>query len=489
MLPLLVVGIIAVWWLHLTQSLTDRARYYIYAVMIYILLFFHGIHQTSLFDVAITTNLSILLFSQINDEKVIKAGVGVYASVLAYQLVLALDDGGIATDSLTTSRMALHIASVILTSRLALIIIRRRQNDTNNYESILKSLYAANERTENFMANISHELRTPINVVTGMTSVLVKEEEDPEKSKQLQAVDQAGRKLFDQIGGIIDYTELDSGKLILVNENYSITSVINDLINEINIFEKSHGLELIFDVDAELPALLTGDEARIRKIIYHLIDNAVKFTKEGGIGLGMPIVYGFVHCMNGFVKIDSREGQGTKVHVSIPQGVADPTQCIAVENAGNLCIACFLSPEKYKHPAIRDYYAEMISDMVKGLKVNLHRIAKIEDLQKVYKAYDVTHVFTGLEEYMATPSYFEEIAENTKVTVVADYSFELPAKTKLSLIRKLFYALPVAAVLNYAADAQNLNDETDYGKIQPVFEGVKVLMLIPLCLRYYTAMR
>ena len=529
MLPLFVVGLVTAWWLHLSQALSDKARYYIYVILIYIAMFFHAIHETSLFDVAITANLCILLFSQIDDEKVIRAGVAIYAMILAYHLAINLTKGSVATDSLTVSRMALHIVSVILTSRLALIIIRRRKNDTRNYEVILKSLSDANTRTENFMANISHELRTPINVVTGMTSILLKDEKDAGRLEQLDAVNKAGRKLFDQIGGILDYTEIDSDRLIITNENYMMSSVINDLINEITIFEKRRDLEIIFDVDAELPRLLFGDAKRIKKILHLLIDNAVKFTKEGGvfiriysfkreyginlcidvidtgigisaeeigrikqgfyqsdggrdrraggIGLGLPIVYGFVHLMNGFVKIDSNEGSGTKVHISIPQQVADPSPSVSVDNAGDLCIACYLRPEKYKHPAIRDYYSELISDIVKGLKVNLHRIAKKEDLDKVFNAYAVTHIFIGAEEYMQAPEYFEEMAEKTRVIVVADENFRPRAGSFTEIIKKPFYVLPVAAALNSTARKDEFDNDMLYGRLQPVFKGVKALVV------------
>lgn len=528
MLPLFVVGLFACWWLHISQNLSDNARYYIYVTLIYIVMFFHGIHETSLFDVAITTNLSILLFSQLDNEKVIKIGVSVYAFMLLYQLGIAINRGSIATDSLTVSRMALHIASVILTSRLAITIIKRRKKDTKNYAEILKRMADVNVRTENFMANISHELRTPINVVTGMTSLLLKEEKNPEKLENIESINQAGRRLFDQIGGILDYTEIDTNRLIISNEKYMISSVINDLISEISIFEKEHGLEIIFDVDAELPKYIVGDGRRIKKILYNLIDNAVKFTREGGvyikvygmtreyginicmdvidtgigisseekeyisqgfyqsdsgrdrrtggIGLGLPVVYGFVHSMHGFVKIDSNVGQGTKVHVSIPQNVADPSPCISVDNADELCIACYLRPEKYKHPAVRDYYSEMISNMVKGLKVNLHRIAQKEDLDKVFNKYAVTHVFIGAEEYNEDTAYFEEMAQKTKVVIVADKDFSAVDDSYTLTIRKPFYVLPVAAVLNTETVSLN-DDDMALANVRPMFNGVKALVV------------
>ena len=89
--------------------------------------------------------------------------------------------------------------------------------------------------------------------------------------------------------------------------------------------------------------------------------------KVGGLGLGLSIVYGMVRVMNGFMRIESEEGRGTTVTVSIPQQVAEENPEKPLINNKNLCVACFLMTEKYKVPQVREYYNKMIAHMENSL--------------------------------------------------------------------------------------------------------------------------
>ena len=87
----------------------------------------------------------------------------------------------------------------------------------------------ANMRQE-FTANVSHELRTPINAVTGITSVMIKNENDEGKKQDILSIQKAGYRLFDQIEDILDYTEIDTNRMKVSENEYIFTSVINDII-------------------------------------------------------------------------------------------------------------------------------------------------------------------------------------------------------------------------------------------------------------------
>ena len=256
-----------------------------------------------------------------------------------------------------------------------------------------------NRRSEDFLTNVSHELRTPINAVTGITAVMQQKEEDEEKKNNLMAVQQAGRRLSDQIGDILDYTEIDTGRLKLSREPYMLSSLINDLMMEIQLIQQGATSELVVDVDPRLPSSLIGDGAKMRKILRHLIDNALKFTRNGGVyvrlsgrsksyginlsievhdtgigiseeqkqrilnhfyqadagrarrsggmGLGLAVVQGLVSAMGGFIHIRSEEGHGTVVRISIPQEVAESEPCMRVEKNKEVSDVCYLQPEKY----------------------------------------------------------------------------------------------------------------------------------------------
>ena len=89
----------------------------------------------------------------------------------------------------------------------------------------------------------------------------------------------------------------------------------------------------------------------------------------------------------------------TTVSVSIPQRVSDDAPGMVLENPENLCPACFLLPEKYEIPEVRDYYNMLISHMVQELDVPLHRVSNREELERLTSMYQVTHLFIGGEEY------------------------------------------------------------------------------------------
>ena len=111
---------------------------------------------------------------------------------------------------------------------------------------------------------------------------MLQKEEEQEKREQLSSVQMAGKRLFGQIEDILDYTEIDTNKIRLSEENYTPSLVVNDLVSEYWLKEEKQ-TELLFDYDTKIPPVLFGDERKIRKILKHLVDNAMKFTQEGGV--------------------------------------------------------------------------------------------------------------------------------------------------------------------------------------------------------------
>lgn len=129
--------------------------------------------------------------------------------------------------------------------------------------------------------------------------------------------------------------------------------------------------------------------------------------KVGGLGLGLSIVYGMVRVMNGFMRIESEEGRGTTVTVSIPQQVAEENPEKPLINNKNLCVACFLMTEKYEVPQVREYYNKMIAHMVKQFDIPLHRVTNRDELEQLLEVTPVTHLFVGEEEYRVNKNYLE----------------------------------------------------------------------------------
>jgi PAS domain S-box-containing protein len=247
---------------------------------------------------------------------------------------------------------------------------------------------SATEAKSRFIANMSHEMRTPMNVIVGLTGLMLEEENTPDNTKEtLKKINTAGTTLMGLINDVLDISKVESGKVELIPVQYGVPSLLNDIItlNIIHVEEKPITLKL--DIDENLPLVLFGDDIRIKQILNNLLSNAFKYTKKGsvtlsancshdsdgvwmsfcvsdtgigiqkkdmsklfsdynqvdtsahrgiqGTGLGLSITKKFVELMDGEISVESEYGKGTIFRVRIRQGfVTDQT--IGKETAENL---------------------------------------------------------------------------------------------------------------------------------------------------------
>ena len=161
-------------------------------------------------------------------------------------------------------------------------IIRQWVGIMDKSEEEKQMMSEAADRLNDFLANISHEIRTPVNAVIGLTRICIDKVKDRETKKDLMSVMEAGQKIGDQISDILDYSEVDMGSLAVNEEDYMITSLLHDIVAELSPL-KRQDLELVIDVDPRIPATMRSDVSKLKKIIRHLIDNALKYTDEGGV--------------------------------------------------------------------------------------------------------------------------------------------------------------------------------------------------------------
>ena len=454
---LLLTALIGSWVIYITDMVSGGMRLWLYFALTMISCFFYGIHQTSVFDLAPLMILIMILFSITEKSSIIRLCVITYYLTMCYDFIFVLNHA-IEFTALTVTRTLLHLGLVLVSGCLVNLVLKRRKSERVYSDKKIEKLEETNRRVEDFLANVSHELRTPINAVTGISTVMLQKEEEQEKREQLSSVQMAGKRLFGQIEDILDYTEIDTNKIRLSEENYTPSLVVNDLVSEYWLKEEKQ-TELLFDYDTKIPPVLFGDERKIRKILKHLVDNAMKFTQEGGVyvrifslkksyginlcievsdtgvgiakdeleriterfyqtstgrnrkvgglGLGLSIVYGMVRVMNGFMRIESEEGRGTTVTVSIPQQVVEEDMEQPIIDSKNLCVACFLMTEKYEVPQVREYYNKMIAHMVKQFDIPLHRVTNRDELEQLLEMTPVTHLFVGEEEYQANKNYLE----------------------------------------------------------------------------------
>lgn len=173
---------------------------------------------------------------------------------------------------------------------LVFILIISFVNTINNILKMEKEKQEAlisNETKGKFLANMSHEIRTPINAVLGMDAMILRECEDENIREYALNIQNAGQTLLSLINDILDFSKIESGKMEIVPVEYDFSSMIHDVVNMIMMRAEDKGLKMNLSVDSSLPYRVYGDEVRIRQILTNLLTNAVKYTKEGSMGLSV----------------------------------------------------------------------------------------------------------------------------------------------------------------------------------------------------------
>ncbi len=141
----------------------------------------------------------------------------------------------------------------------------------------------ANEAKSIFLSTMSHDIRTPMNAILGMNEMVLRDTKDEKIMLYSESIRNAGNTLLGLINDILDFSKIEAGKMEIINVDYSMVSLLNDLVNMVQRNAEDKGLLLNLDVDRQIPGVLHGDEIRIKQVVTNILSNAVKYTKEGSV--------------------------------------------------------------------------------------------------------------------------------------------------------------------------------------------------------------
>ncbi|MBQ7677720.1 MAG: response regulator [Lachnospiraceae bacterium] len=512
-LPMGLIGVAACWGLHLTQQMMPEYRLWIYEIVQMLTFFYYGIHDESFYDLTPVILLVIFIYMMTGVIGHTYLAVGVYFLTALYDIIFVHGENA-TIDTFNLTRIFLHFFVVLIAGFVSQRSISMRRRDERQFGEQLQSLVDVNRRTEDFLTNVSHELRTPINAVTGISSVLLKSDISPKTKLGLISIQEAGHRLFDQIGDILDHTEINTGKIVISEDAYMLSSVVSDILADLKLAGVYPEIEIIFDVDVKAPTKLLGDSRKLKKIIRHLLENAIKFTKAGGarvrietikkqygvnlyievndtgigidaddleritehfyqtdsgrnraaggLGLGLSIVSGLTNAMDGFMQIASTKDIGTTVRISIPQKVADEAPCMVLDHPESLNVCCYLRPAFYANLQVWDYYGDMIASMVQGFRIPVHRVTNINELKRLAEHEQLSHLLTGWDEYEADAQFFNELSKTVSVIVAAPEGVAPTENSNIRVLRKPLSGFPIVSVLNAQTDEER--DDSLMGK-------------------------
>ena len=348
---------------------------------------------------------------------------------------------------------------------------------------------AANKAKSDFLSSMSHEIRTPMNAIVGMTEVLLRGDHSKETVEYLNNIKVSGDALLTIINDILDFSKIESGKMDIIQDEYEPMSAYHDLsmifLNRIG----DKPVELIYDIDVNMPSKLYGDMQRIRQIIINLMNNAIKFTDKGfvkltvkanrigenmaeisyyvedsgqgikeedmnklfrvyqqvdkeknhykeGTGLGLTISKQLVEMMGGTIGVKSEYGKGSTFYFTVPQEIRceDKATDVKADKKKSVVVS-----EKMINPLIKEQFEYLVDTF------GLQKVPFGEVYEGREKA---DFVFTD-DVAMLTEELCNRMeGYNCKLCVVQNPMYNDWTDKQVTLINKPLYSLNFCQIIN-----------------------------------------
>jgi signal transduction histidine kinase/CheY-like chemotaxis protein len=419
---------------------------------------------------------------------------------------------------------------------------RELEDKNANLKKLNEQLRAAKEEADEsnrakseFLSNMSHEMRTPMNAIIGMTSIGKSALGIDEKNYALKRIENASSHLLGVINDILDMAKIEANKLELSSLEFDFEKVLQKVVNVINfrIDEKKHNFHV--DIDRNIPRRIVGDDQRLAQVITNLLSNAVKFTPEGGsirlstrflgekngrctiqfnvsdtgigiseeqqkrlfnafqqadlstsrkfggTGLGLAISKRIVEMMGGEIRVESEPGKGSTFFFTIQAG-RGKTEVKSLLNSGvNWENVRLLAVDD--DPEILDFFRET----TKNLRLSCDTVSCAEEVVRLieqnqyYDIYFIDWKMPGMNGIELSRRIKEHQAGHSVVTMISSTEWSvIAADAKAAggdrFLSKPLFPSEIADCVNECIGTDTGPAEEGQPRSQNVFEGRRVLL-------------
>ena len=218
-------------------------------------------------------------------------GYFLYYSLVSNEYHFAIS-GYVPWDEVAIGVSTIYLVMLVVFCLLMVILLlfgRMTYKSSENKMLRQEKIFAlqASKTKSDFLSNMSHEIRTPINAILGMDEMILRESKDENILEYAENLRHAGNSLLGIVNDILDFSKIEAGKMEIIPVEYSLSSLLNDLVNMIQPrLEKKH-LKLETHIDEKIPSVLYGDEIRLKQVVTNILTNAVKYTEHGKVTLSV----------------------------------------------------------------------------------------------------------------------------------------------------------------------------------------------------------
>ncbi len=375
---------------------------------------------------------------------------------------------------------------------IAFLIDQRKTKAMLNEIQIARDEALAHSKAKSdFLAKMSHEIRTPMNAIVGMTELLLREDVNKKAVEYAHNIKQAGDNLLSVINDILDFSKIESGRLEIVESPYLLSSLVNDVVSIVRIRIMDKQVAFVVEIDPNLPNALLGDETRIRQSVLNILNNAVKYTKEGhislkvygesldedsillhlqvqdtgigirkedvenlfnefaqfdfaankgveGTGLGLTITKNFCQAMGGDISVQSTYGKGSTFTITVPQVVQSKEKIAKVQE-----------PEKHNVLVCepRRIYAQSVSNALASLNVKHTVVTMQSEYYNNLSEQEYDFIFMAPFLTKNIVHIVNRLSAKTRMVVLAEYG-DIINEPNVKVMSMPVHSLFIANTLN-----------------------------------------